>query len=189
MAKIVWPGGTLLAPVPPALVTTGTMEAPNVCTVAWCGILNSNPPKTYVSIRPERYSYELLKNNGEFVINLPTTGLIKSVDYCGVRSGRNEDKFKACGLEIQPADMVAPPLITRSPINIECRVFEVVSLGTHDMFMADILAMDVDEELIDEKGKLHLDKSGLLAYAHGEYFALGKKLGSFGYSVRRKKKR
>lgn len=188
MGKERWGGSVLLAPVPPALVTCGTAENPNILTVAWCGIVNSKPPVTYISLRPERYSFGLIQESREFVINLPTKKLVRSVDWCGVRSGRDQDKFKACGLHAAPAFEVGAPLLAESPLNLECRVRHVEELGSHHMFLADIVSVAVEEALIDESGKLHLGKAGLLAYAHGEYFALGEQLGSFGYSVRKKKK-
>lgn len=186
MSKIAWGGGALLAPVPPALVTCGTMEQPNVLTIAWTGILNTIPPKTYISVRPERFSYPLIRESGQFVINLPTAALVKAVDFCGVRSGRDHDKFALTGLTPAPATQVECPLLAESPLSLECKVTDVIPLGSHHMFLADIVAVDVEESLIDQAGKLHLDRAGLLAYAHGEYFELGKKLGSFGYSVRKK---
>ena len=186
MSKTVWGGGALIAPVPPALVTCGTVEQPNVLTVAWTGILNTVPPKTYISVRPQRFSYPLIEKNRAFVINLPTAALVRAVDFCGVRSGRDTDKFAAAGLTAVPASQLACPLIEESPLSLECRVTDIVTLGTHHMFLADIVAVDVESSLIDHAGKLHLDRAGLLAYAHGEYFALGRKLGSFGYSVRKK---
>ncbi|MDL2324651.1 flavin reductase family protein [Ruminococcaceae bacterium OttesenSCG-928-A16] len=189
MAKIQWKGGALLAPVPPVLVTTGTLQAPNVCTVGWCGMLSTKPPKTYISLRPSRYSYQLAQQNKQFVINLPTAALVRSIDRCGVKSGRDEDKFASCKLTPLPAALVQPPLIAESPVNIECRVEQVIALGSHDMLLAEIVAVQVDEELMDPNGKLQLAKAGLATYAHGEYFALGKKIGSFGFSVRKKRKR
>lgn len=186
MAKIVWPGGALLAPVPAALVSCGTAEKPNVLTAAWTGIINSNPPKTYISLRPERYSYEIIRESGEFVINLSTQALVRAADFCGVRSGRQVDKFEKMHLTALPASQVAAPLIGESPLSLECRVFQTIELGSHTMFLADIVAVDVDDSLLDEKGKLRLDRADLIAYAHGEYFALGKKLGSFGFTVRKK---
>lgn len=186
MSKTVWGGGALIAPVPPALVTCGTVEQPNVLTVAWTGILNTVPPKTYISVRPQRFSYPLIEKSRAFVINLPTAALVRAVDFCGVRSGRDTDKFAAAGLTAVPASQLACPLIEESPLSLECRVTDIVPLGTHHMFLADIVAVDVESSLIDHAGKLHLDRAGLLAYAHGEYFALGHKLGSFGYSVRKK---
>ena len=188
MNKLTWKGGTLLAPVPPALVSCGSMEKPNVLTVAWTGILCSDPPKTYVSIRPSRYSHGLIKETGEFVINLPTAELAKAADYCGVHSGRNKDKFAAMGLSAQACSQVLAPQIEQSPISLECRVCDCISLGSHDMFIADILAVNVAEDLVDESGKLHLERMKPIAYAHGDYYMLGKQLGSFGFSVRKKHK-
>ncbi|WP_124101018.1 flavin reductase family protein [Ruminococcus sp. Marseille-P6503] len=184
-----WKGSVITCPVPPTLVTCGTVEKPNIFTVAWTGILNTQPPMTYISVRPERFSYDIIKSSGEFVINLATEQLVRAVDYCGVRSGRNTDKFKDTGLSVQQAGEVGCPVLEQSPVNIECRVREIIPLGTHDMFIADIVRVDVARELIDPNGRLELDKAGLLAYAHGEYFALGRKLGSFGYSVRKKRRK
>ncbi|MGI6030186.1 MAG: flavin reductase family protein [Eubacteriales bacterium] len=186
MSKITWRGGTLLAPVPPVLVTCGTMERPNLLTIGWTGILSTIPPRTYISVRPERYSHSLIRESGEFVINLTTASMVWATDLCGVKSGREIDKFALCGLTPQPASQVSCPMLQESPLSLECRVQQVIPLGSHDMFLADIVAVNVEESLVDSAGKLHLDKAGLLAYAHGEYFELGKKLGSFGYSVRKK---
>ena len=186
MAKVTWGGGALIAPVPPVLVSCGTMEHPNVLTIGWTGVLNTIPPKTYISVRPERYSYKLIKDSGVFVINLPTAKLVRTVDFCGVRSGRDINKFEVCGITAALSPKLGCPMVNESPLSLECRVTDEIPLGSHNMFMADIVAVNVDESLIDQKGKLHLDKAGLLAYAHGEYFELGKKLGSFGYSVRKK---
>ena len=187
--KQVWKGSVLTYPVPPTLVTCEHNGIRNVFTVAWTGILCTQPPVTYISVRPERYSYELISESGEFVINLATEELTKAVDICGVKSGRKLDKFAHLGLTCEKASKVGAPILAQSPVNIECKVREVVKLGTHDMFIADIVALDVANELIDEKGRLALEKAGLLAYSHGEYYGLGKKLGSFGYSVRKKKKK
>ena len=187
--KQVWKGSVLTSPVPPTLVTCEHNGIRNVFTVAWTGILCTQPPVTYISVRPERYSYELISQSGEFVINLATEELTKAVDICGVKSGRKLDKFAHLGLTCENASKVGAPILAQSPVNIECKVREVVKLGTHDMFIADIVALDVANELIDEKGRLELEKAGLLAYSHGEYYGLGKKLGSFGYSVRKKKKK
>lgn len=189
MEKQMWKGSTLLAPVPPALVSCGTMDAPNALTIAWTGILNSQPPKTYISVRPERYSYDLIRNSGEFVINLPTAALVRAIDYCGVRSGRNEDKLAAMHLTAQPVEGFSCPMIAESPLSIACRVTDVVPLGSHDMFLADIVSIHVASDLVDEAGRLHLAKAGLCAYAHGEYFALGRKIGDFGFSVKKKRKK
>lgn len=189
MSKISWKGGALLAPLPPVLVTCGTPEKPNVLTVAWTGIISTQPPKTYISLRPSRYSYGLVKDSGEFVINLPTAALVRAVDFCGVRSGKTVDKFAAAGLTAECATVVGCPMLAESPVGLECRVADLVHLGSHDMFIADIVAVAVDERLLDGGGKLRLDRCGLLAFAHGEYFELGKKLGSFGFSVRKKPKK
>ncbi len=189
MEKIVWKGATLLSPVPPALVSCGTLEQPNALTIAWTGILNSQPPKTYISVRPERYSHGLIKAGGEFVINLPTAAMVRAIDYCGVRSGRDEDKLKKTGLTPLPVEGFSCPMIGESPLSLACRVTEVVPLGSHDMFLADIVSVLVDPALVGEDGKLRLAKAGLCAYAHGEYFALGKKIGDFGFFVKKKKKK
>ncbi|MBQ4055222.1 MAG: flavin reductase family protein [Clostridia bacterium] len=188
MSKSVWRGSTLLSPVPPALVACGTLDSPNVFTVAWTGIINSQPPKTYISVRPERYSHGLILESGEFTINLPTKKLVRAVDFCGVRSGRDMNKFEKCGITAVAASEVGAPIVEEAPISLECRVFERKSFGTHDMFLADIVAVDADDEYIDKDGKLDLSKAGLIAYAHGEYYALGENLGKFGFSVRRRKR-
>ncbi len=188
MAKIKWKSGTLLAPVPPALVTCSDGVHDNVLTVAWTGILNSDPPKTYVSVRPSRYSHALISKSGEFAIHVTTKAMVRATDWCGIHTGAKVDKFEKCHLTKLPASEIACPILAESPLVLECRVCDVISLGSHDMFMADIVAVDVEEDLIDDKGKLHLERAGLLAYAHGDYFELGKKLGNFGYSVAKKKK-
>lgn len=188
MGKQVWKPGTMVSPVPPVMVSCGSLEKPNILTIAWTGIVNTIPAMTYISVRPERHSYPIIKERGEFVINLTTRRLTRAADYCGVKSGANTDKFAACKLTAEPASQVSAPLIKESPVNIECRVKQVIPLGSHEMFLAQIVAVNVDEELVDQNGKLHLDRSGLVAYSHGEYFALGEKLGSFGFSVRKKPK-
>ncbi len=188
MSKTVINGGALLAPVPPVMVSCGTAEKPNIITVAWCGTLATQPATTYISVRPKRHSYGLIKESGEFVINLTTEALVRHADWCGVYTGAKVDKFTRCGLTPEPASKVSCPMIAESPLSIECRVKEIVPLGSHDMFIAEIVAIDIDDGLIDENGKFCLDRAGLVAFAHGEYFALGKKLGSFGYSVKKKKK-
>lgn len=180
-----WPAGTLLAPVPVVLVSCGNMDNSNVFTVAWTGIINSTPAKTYISVRKERFSYDIIKNSKEFVLNLTTKDLVRATDFCGVRSGKNIDKFKEMNLTKQGANEVSCPLVAESPVNIECRVTDIVELGTHDMFVADILCVDIAKNLIDNKNKLNLDKANLIAYSHGEYFALGEKLGKFGYTVKK----
>ena len=186
MAKLQWKPGTLLAPAPPALVSCGTMEAHNVLTAAWTGIVCSEPPMTYVSIRPERYSHHMILELGGFVINLPTQAIVRATDLCGVKSGRDGDKFALAGLTAEPSALVAAPGIGECPVSLECRVREVLHLGSHDMFLSDIVAVDVDPGYVDEKGALHLEKAGLLAYAHGGYYGLGRQLGTFGFSVRKK---
>ncbi len=188
MAKIKWRGGTLLAPVPPALVTCKDGDRENVLTIAWTGILNSDPPKTYISVRPSRYSYDIIRKSGVFAINLTTKDLVRAADWCGVCTGAKVDKFERCRLARENASEIDCPILTDSPLTLECRVSDVLSLGSHDMFMADIVAIDVDEALLSEDGKLHLERAGLVAYSHGEYFELGKKLGKFGYAVAKKKK-
>lgn len=189
MSKIFWKPSTLLAPVAPTMVTCGTLEKPNILTIAWTGILNSNPPMTYISVRPTRYSHDIIQESGEFVINLTPSRLVRQADICGVKSGKDTNKFELTGLTPEKAEKVSVPLIAECPINIECRVKSVTNLGSHDMFIADILGIDIDEEYIDKDGKLHMDRCGLASYVHGEYFAPGKKVGSFGYSVRRRPKR
>lgn len=189
MSKISWKGGALTAPIPPALVTCSDGEKDNVFTVAWTGITCTQPPKTYISVRPSRFSYDIIKKSGCFAVNLTTEELVRAADTCGVRSGRDVDKFELCGLEKETAFHIPCPLIAQSPLSLECRVDKIIPLGSHDMILADIVGVSVDEELIDGAGKLRLDKAGLAAFAHGEYFAVGRKLGFFGFSVQKKKKR
>lgn len=189
MTKISWRPGTLMAPLPPVLISCGTMENPNVMTAAWTGILCSDPTLVYVSLRPSRYSHEIISQTKEFVINLPTVALAKQVDMCGVKSGRTVNKFELTGLTAAPCSKVDAPQVAESPISLECRVLEIKKLGTetrpatHDMFLAEVLAVNVDDKYIDENNALHLEKAGLLAYAHGFYYALGEQLGKFGWSV------
>lgn len=185
--KLRWKAGTLLAPAPPALVSCGDFQGEyNVLTAAWTGIVCSDPPMTYVSVRPERYSHHMIAESGEFVINLPCESIARAVDLCGVKSGRDGDKFALAGLTPEAAFTVKAPAITECPVSLECRVRETLHLGSHDMFLAEITAVDVDPRFVDEKGALHMEKCGLLAYAHGAYFTLGKQLGTFGFSVRKK---
>lgn len=187
MSKITWKGGALLAPVPPVLVTVGDGEKSNVFTVAWTGLINTQPPKTYISVRPSRYSYEFLKKNGEFALNLTPASLVRAADWCGIHTGRKVDKFKKMNLTRAAASLISVPIIEECPVSLECKVFDTVELGTHHMFLADIVAVDVDEELVDKNGRLCIDRAGLAAFAHGEYFALGRSLGTFGFSVKKKK--
>ena len=189
MKKTKWKGGALIAPLPPVMVSCGTPEQPNVLTVAWTGIINTIPPKTYISVRPTRYSYSIIKDSGEFVINLATSDLIRAVDFCGVRSGAQVDKFKEMQLTPVSSTEIAAPMIDECPLSMECKITQIIPLGSHDMFLAEILAVHVDETLIDAQGKLHLDRCNLAAFAHGEYFELGEKIGTFGFSVRKKPKK
>ena len=191
MAKQKWKGGALVAPVPPAMISCGSEEDgnANIITIAWTGIINTIPPKTYISVRPSRHSYGIIKNSGEFAINLTTTALVRSADYCGVYTGAKVDKFEKCGFTKELADTVGAPRIAECPVALECRVTERVPLGSHDMFLAEILSVAVDEELFDDKGKIHMEKADLLAYVHGEYFTLGRKIGAFGFSAVKKKKK
>ena len=189
MAKMKWKGGALVAPVPPVMVSCGDMENSNILTIAWTGIINTIPPKTYISVRPSRHSYNLIKESGEFVINLTSSKLVREADFCGVYTGAKVDKFDKCHLTKETAQAVSCPLIAESPMSLECKVTDIITLGTHDMFLADIIAVNVDEKLIDEKGKLDLSRAGLAAFAHGEYYELGKKIGYFGFSAVKKKKR
>ncbi len=186
MAKQVWSPGTMLAPLPPALVTCGQGEDINVLTIGWTGILCTKPPKTYISVRPERHSHHLLEQYGCFTINLPTASMVRKVDLCGVRSGKDCNKFELCDLATEPGTVVSCPSLAESPVNIECRITGKQSLGSHDMFVADIVAVTVDERYVDKQGKLHIDKCDLLCYAHGTYFTLGDPVGTFGFSVRKK---
>lgn len=175
--------GTLLSPVPPAMVTVGDFDNANIITIAWTGILNSVPPKTYISVRPSRHSHGMLKEWGEFVINLAPTSLAREVDYAGIYTGKKVDKFEKCRLTKQRSEKVAPPTIAECPIALECRVCEVIPMGSHDVFIADIVSLSCHKSLVDEDGKLHFDRADLLAYAHGEYYSLGEVVGRFGFST------
>lgn len=190
MAKLKWKPGNMIYPVPAVMVSCGDQpENYNIITIAWTGTICTNPPMTYISIRPERHSYDLIKKTGEFVINLTTEDLARATDYCGVKSGRDMNKFEVMHLTPEKAREVRAPLIAESPVNIECRVTEIKKLGSHDMFIAEVLAVNVDESYMDEKGKFHLDQASPICYSHGTYFGLGDKLGTFGYSVAKKKKK
>ncbi len=188
MAKVMWKPGTFVYPIPAVMVSCGTMEKSNIITVAWTGILNTNPAIVYISVRPNRYSYHIIKEQGEFVINLTTKELAYATDWCGVKSGKDYDKFKQMHLTKQKANLVQCPLIKESPVSIECRVKEIRELGTHHMFIAEVLSIDADEKYIDEKGAFDISKCNLVAYANGGYYPLGKKVGKFGFSVEKKKK-
>lgn len=188
MAKQVWRGGNMLYPLPAVMVSCADASgASDIVTVAWTGTICTNPPMLYVSIRPERASYRLIRESGEFVVNLTTRRLQRACDWCGVRSGRDYDKWAECGLTPAPAaKLELAPVIAESPVNIECKVTEVKELGSHHMFLASVEAVQVDESLVDVRGRLDLARAGLTAYSHGEYFELGQRLGTFGYSVRKK---
>lgn len=189
MAKKALKGGALLSPLPPTMVSCGDMENSNIITIGWTGILNTIPPKTYISVRPTRHSYNIIKEKGEFVINLTPAQLVKEADYCGIYTGKKVNKFEKCKLTKVKGTQVDCPMIEECPISIECKVTQIIPLGSHDMFMADIVAINVDEELFDKEGKMHFEKAGLIAYAHGEYYELGKKIGRFGFSTDKKKKK
>ena len=189
MGKRSFKGGAMLNPVPAVMVSCGSRK-PNIITIAWTGIVNSNPPMTYISVRKERYSHNIIENTGEFVINLCSEELAFATDFCGVRSGRDTDKFKEMKLTPERAEIVRCPMIKESPVNIECRVREIIELGSHDMFIADILKVHVDEQYIDRSGRIRLDQASLVAYNHGEYFGLKRQpIGKFGFSVMKPKTR
>lgn len=188
MSKVQWKGGTFIYPIPAVMVSCGTMEESNIITVAWTGILNTNPAMCYISVRPERYSHDIIKKNGEFAINLTTRQLAYATDWCGVKSGRDVDKFKEMKLTKERANIIKAPLIKECPVSVECKVKEIVPLGSHDMFVAEIVAIDADEKYIDEKGAFDISKCDLIAYANGGYYPLEKKIGKFGYSVQKKSK-
>ena len=185
--KVVWPGGAQLAPVPVVLVSCGdgVRKPHNLVTVAWCGIVCSEPPQLSIALRPERYSYGIIRELGEFVVNVPRASMAAAVDSCGVVSGRTVDKFARYGLTPQRASAVAAPLVAEAPINLECRVEKFLELGSHDLFIGRIVAVDVDAELVDDKGAFDAERADLLGYTHGHYRRLGEDLGRFGFSVRK----
>lgn len=187
MGKQNWKAGNMLYPVPVVMVSCRRPgEKANIITVAWAGTVCTSPAMVSISLKPERYSYQIIRDTGEFVINLTTERLARAADFCGVRSGRDLDKFQAAGLTPEPAEHVGAPLIKESPVNLECRVTQVLKLGSHHMFVAQVLGVDVDERYLDKNQKLHLDKAGLIVYSHGQYFGLGKNMGRFGFSVRKR---
>ena len=189
MARQTWKPGNMVYPVPAAMVTVADKEGhTNIITIAWTRTICSDPPMTYVSVKPERYSHHMLEETGEFVINLTTRKTAFAADYCGVKSGRDVDKWKETGLTAGKASKVAVPVIEECPVNIECQVTEVKHLGSHDMFMAKVVAVDVDESYMNENGKFDLNGTGLIAYSHGEYRVLGEAVGKFGYSVQKKRR-
>lgn len=188
MGRQNWKPGNMVYPVPAVMVSCKREgERPNIITTAWCGTTCSTPAMAYVSIRPSRYSYDIIKESGEFVINLITKDLVFATDYCGVKSGRDVDKFKEMKLTPLESKYVKAPGILESPVNIECKLKEIIPLGTHDMFLAEVMGVTIDDKYMDETGKFNLNDAGLVAYSHGEYFLLGEKVGKFGYSVKTKK--
>ena len=187
MGKQLWKPGNMLYPLPVVMVSLADRDGrPNIITLAWVGTVCTNPPMVSISVRPERYSYPILKETGEFVINLTTKELAFATDYCGVKSGRDVDKFKEMGLTPIPASEVKAPMIKESPVNIECKVRQILPLGSHDMFLADVVAVHADEKYMDEKHKFRLEQAEPIIYSHGSYFGCGELLGTFGYSVKKR---
>lgn len=190
MSKQYWKPGNMLYPLPVVMVSCQREgEKPNIITAAWCGTVCSSPAMLSVSIRPERYSHDIIEETGEFVVNLVNKELVFATDYCGVKSGREVDKFAEMKLTPLPSQQIGAPGIAESPVNIECKVVNIQKLGTHDMFVAEIVGVTADDKYMDETGRFHLNHAGLVTYSHGEYFELGKKLGKFGYSVQKKRKK
>lgn len=186
MGKEMWKPGNMLYPLPVVMVSVADKAGNhNIITIAWAGTICSNPPMVSISVRPERHSYKMLKETGEFVINLTTKDLVYATDYCGVKSGRDVDKFREMNLTALPGEKVKAPLIAESPVNLECKVTEVIPLGSHDMFLAEVVAVHVDDKYMDEKGKFHLEQAEPIVYSHGAYLETGKQLGTFGYSVKK----
>lgn len=186
MSKELWKPGNMLYPLPVVMISVADKEGKsNIITVAWAGTVCTNPPMVSISVRPERYSYDILKETGEFVINLTTKDLAYATDYCGVKSGRDVDKFKEMNLTPIPGEKVKAPLIKESPVNLECRVTQVLPLGSHDMFLAEVVAVYADKKYMDEKGKFHLEYAEPIVYSHGSYLATGETIGTFGYSVKK----
>ncbi len=181
-----WKGSALLAPLPTVMLSCGNMEQSNIITVAWAGIVNTHPPMVSVSIRPTRHSYGILCETGEFVLNLTPRSLVKTADFCGMYTGKKVDKFQACKLDKEESVSVGAPRIAQCPLSMECRVRQRIPLGSHDLFLAEVLTVAVEESLLDASGKLRLDRAELSAFAHGEYFALGNRIASFGCAVKKK---
>lgn len=189
MAKVEWKPGNMVYPLPAVMVSCADKEGnSNIITVAWTGTVCTNPPMVYISVRPERHSYQMIRETGEFVINLTTKDLVFATDFCGVRSGRDADKFSVMNLTKEAASVVAAPMIGESPVNIECKVTEVKELGSHHMFLANVVAVHVDDKYMNENQKFEFGKANPIVYSHGEYYGLGELLGTFGYSVKKKKK-
>lgn len=188
MGKQIWKPGNMLNPVPAVMVSVADREGrPNIITVAWAGTVCTNPPMVSISVRPSRYSYDIIRETGEFVINLTTERLTRACDYCGVVSGRDVDKFAKTGLTPMTVEGVRAPAIAESPVNIACRVKETRALGSHTMFIAEVVGMTADDAFMDETGRFHINDTGLIMYSHGEYFGMGRRLGKFGYSVQKKR--
>lgn len=188
MSKVTWKSGTFIYPLPAVMVSCGTMEESNIITVAWTGIINTDPAMCYISVRPTRHSYEMIKKTGEFVINLTTKDLAYATDWCGVKTGAKVDKFKEMKLTKEKANFVNCPMIKESPVSVECKVKEIRELGSHHMFVAEILGINADEKYINENGAFDISKCDLIAYSNENYYSLGKKIGRFGFSVQKKKK-
>ena len=188
MSKVTWKPGTFLYPIPAVMVSCGNMEKSNIITVAWTGIINTDPAMVYISVRPNRYSYNIIKENKEFVINLTNEKLVYATDWCGVKSGAKVDKFKEMHLTKEKGKFVKCPLIKESPVSVECKVKEIRELGSHHMFIAEVLSIDADDKYIDENGAFDISKCNLMAYANGKYYSLGKKNGKFGFSVQKNRK-
>lgn len=185
MEKELWKPGNMLYPLPAVMVSCAEGGKNNIITVAWTGTVCTNPPMLSISLRPERFSYGMIARTGEFVVNLTTKKLTRACDYCGVKSGRDVDKFQETGLTAEPAAYIKAPLIAQSPVNIECRVKQLIRLGSHDMFLAEVLGVHVDKAYLDEKGKFDLNRAEPVVYSHGEYYGLGALVGCFGYSVKK----
>lgn len=188
MEKTKWKAGNMIYPLPAVMVSCGNEADANIVTVAWTGTICTNPPMTYISLRPSRYSYNLIKESGYFVINLTTESIVKETDFCGVKSGRDVDKFKEMNLTCIRDEETHCPMIGESPVSIVCETVEIKELGSHHMFIANVKAVYVDESYMDEKGKFQLNETGLIAYSHGSYLSIGEELGTFGYSISKKKK-
>lgn len=186
MSKLQFKPSTMLGPLPAVMVSCGDMQNSNIITIAWVGIACSQPTRVYISVRPDRYSHHLIKESGEYVINLTNEKLLAACDYCGIRSGRDIDKFAEMKLTKQQASIVSAPMIAESPISLECKVFDVISLGSHDMFLADVVAVHADESIVDENGKIDFALARLVNYQHGDYYRCGRQLGRFGFAAQRK---
>lgn len=186
MSKIQFKPSTMLGPLPAVMVSCGDMQNSNIITIAWVGIACSQPTRVYISVRPDRYSHHIIKESGEYVINLTSERLLAACDYCGIRSGRDVDKFAEMKLTKQAGSVVSAPMIAESPISLECKVFDVISLGSHDMFLADVVAVHADESIVDESGKIDFALAHLVNYQHGDYYRCGRQLGRFGFAAQRK---